>query len=143
MLKRAKRRNQDLPFSVELLEVGAESLPFPDEFFDTIVITWVICTLPQPNESMREIVRVLKPEGKVLWVEHTHSRFPLAQRIQGFLNPLWRKVAGGCNMDRKPVVLMKEHGLVIDQFRPRGRESWNLFPIYQGIATKQKSTDGC
>lgn len=133
MLARARARLSSASVPVELVQVGAESLPFEAGSFDTVVLTWVLCTIPDVEGALREIVRVLRPDGRVLWVEHTRSRYGVLAAGQAVLNPAWRCMAGGCNLTRDPVALMRAAGLVVEEVRPRGSEL-SPVPIYQGTA---------
>lgn len=133
MLARARARLGAATAPVELLQVGAEDLPFEDAAFDTVVLTWVLCTIPDVQGALSEIVRVLRLDGRVVWVEHTRSRFGAVAAGQVVLNPAWRCVAGGCNLTRDPVALMEDAGLVVEDVRPRGSEL-SPIPMYQGTA---------
>lgn len=133
MLARARARLASASVPVELVQVGAEELPFEANSFDTVLLTWVLCTIPDVDRALREVVRVLRPDGQVLWMEHTRSRFSVLAAGQAVLNPAWRCMAGGCNLTRDPVGLMVEAGLVVEEVRPRGSEL-SPVPIYQGKA---------
>ncbi len=136
MLRRAQKRAEGVSFPVELHKTGGEMMPFEDEFFDTVVVTWVLCSIPEPQQALAEIYRVLRPGGRLLYVEHTHSHFPFASRIQNLFNPVWRRMAGGCNINRDSVSMIQEAGFSDVQTQPSGRESWTLFPMYRGMAIK-------
>ena len=133
MLARARARQASARVPVELVQVGAEAMPFEPASFDTILLTWVLCTIPDVDGALREIVRVLRPEGQVLWVEHTRSRYGVMAAGQAVLNPAWRCLAGGCNLTRDPVELMTKAGLMVEGVHPRGSEL-SPVPIYQGTA---------
>ena len=100
LLARAGRAAGDVPFKVSLHEGSAEALPYDDRDFDTVVTTWTLCTIPDAARALAEIRRVLKPEGRLLFIEHGHAADPRVAAWQDRLNPLWRRVAGGCNMNR-------------------------------------------
>jgi len=101
LLEMARERARQVPFPVELREHSAERLPFADESMDTVVVTWALCSIPEPERALREMKRVLKREGQLLFVEHGRSADPGVERWQNRLNPIWRRVSGGCNMNRK------------------------------------------
>jgi len=136
MLKKASRRTKNLPFPVRLEQTGAEALPYPDDFFDTAVMTWVLCTIPEPERALREVHRVLKPGGKLLYAEHTRSRYPMAASIQDRLTPYWAKLGGGCQLNRDSIPALRATGFKGVTVKPCGRESWNLVPVYRGLAFK-------
>ncbi len=79
---------------------GAEALPFEDGAFDTVVSTLVLCTVPDPEAALRELHRVLKPGGRLLFIEHIRSESPRWARWQDRLNAPWRAFAEGCNCNR-------------------------------------------
>lgn len=91
---------QDLHFPVSLHCVSAESLPFGNAAFDTVVSTWTLCSIPDPLAALVEMRRVLRPGGTLLFVEHGLSPDPGVARWQHRLTPLWRRCAGGCHLDR-------------------------------------------
>ena len=83
-----------------LMEANAEDLPFENESFDTVITTLVLCSVENPQKSLEEIFRVLRPGGHFLLIEHIrHQNFYLSN-LQDFLNPTWKKIAGGCNLNR-------------------------------------------
>lgn len=79
---------------------GAEALPFPDESFDTVVACLVFCTIPDFTAAAEEARRVLKPGGELLFFEHVAHPSAAVRRWQQRLNPVWRKLACGCNLNR-------------------------------------------
>jgi ubiquinone/menaquinone biosynthesis C-methylase UbiE len=136
MLKRARKRTRGLKFPVQLDQAGAERLPYPDDFFDTAVVTFVLCTIPRPDLALAEVRRVLRPAGQLLYVEHTRSRFGAAARLQDRATPLWKRIGGGCHLNRDSVSLIRSSGFVRLAVEPCGRESWTLLPVYRGTAYK-------
>ncbi|RMF22847.1 MAG: SAM-dependent methyltransferase, partial [Deltaproteobacteria bacterium] len=121
---------------IELERAGAEALPYSDGFFDTAVVTWVLCTIPDPEAALAEVRRVLKPGGVVLYAEHTRSRFPVASRLQDLLTPVWERMAGGCRLNREALTLISHAGFKLEEIKPCGREDWTLFPFYRGRARR-------
>ena len=83
-----------------LIEGSAESIPLEDSSVDTIVTTWTLCTIPDIATALREMRRVLKPDGQLLFVEHGLSPDQGVRKWQDFLNPVWKKIAGGCHLNR-------------------------------------------
>jgi ubiquinone/menaquinone biosynthesis C-methylase UbiE len=134
MLERAAPRVRALPFPAELHRSGAESMPFPDARFDTAVITFTLCTIPDPAAALAEVKRVLKPTGRLLFVEHTRSVQPSLGRVQDLLTPLWKRIGGGCHLNRPAVELMRRAGFEVRGCEPVWRERWTLFPVYRGTA---------
>jgi ubiquinone/menaquinone biosynthesis C-methylase UbiE len=88
---------------VSVVQAPAESLPFPDDSFDTAVFTLVLCTVPDPVAALEEAARVLKPNGKLLFVEHVRAEDQGLARWQDRLESPWRFLADGCHCNRDTV----------------------------------------
>jgi ubiquinone/menaquinone biosynthesis C-methylase UbiE len=136
MLERARPRAAALPFPVEIVQTGAERMPFTDDWFDTAVITFTLCTIPDPVAALAEVRRVLKPDGRVLFVEHTLSVQPVASRLQRWLTPLWKRIGGGCHLDRPAVELIRAAGFEVSGVETVWGDRWTLTPVYRGLATR-------
>lgn len=115
MLRLARQRLGGLPFAVELINAGAEDIPLPDASVDTVVVTFALCTIPDVAASLAQMRRVLKPDGRLLFAEHGRAPDPGVQRWQDRVNPLWRKVFGGCNVNRDVSLLLREGGFRIGE----------------------------
>jgi ubiquinone/menaquinone biosynthesis C-methylase UbiE len=136
MLERARARAATLPFPTELHQTGAERLPFADAHFDTAVVTFTLCTIPDPAAALAEVRRVLKPSGRLLFVEHTCSVQPFTRVVQDVLTPLWKKIGGGCHLNRGAVELVERAGFRVRHSEPVWGERWTLFPVYRGVAER-------
>jgi SAM-dependent methyltransferase len=136
MLERARPRVKELPFPAELHQSGAERMPFADAHFDTAVITFTLCTIPDPEGALAEVRRVLKPGARLLFVEHTRSIQPVLARVQDLATPLWKKIGGGCHLNRPAVDLVRGAGFRMEHSEPVWRERWTLLPVYRGVATR-------
>ena len=93
----------------------AETLPFPDDSFDAALSTWTMCTIPDIAAALHELRRVLKPEGKLHFVEHGLAPDERVRRWQHRLNPLQKRLFGGCNLTRPGVGLLRENGFAITE----------------------------
>jgi ubiquinone/menaquinone biosynthesis C-methylase UbiE len=119
MAARLRRRLADeppAPARVEVVEAGAERLPFEDASFDTVVSTLVFCSVEDPNAAMSEILRVLRPEGRMLYLEHVRS--PDSARLarwQDRLERPWGWLAGGCHPNRPTGDMMQSNGLEVER----------------------------
>ncbi|MBI4234149.1 MAG: class I SAM-dependent methyltransferase [Chloroflexi bacterium] len=123
MLRRARRRARRRELS--LVAADAQALPFRDDAFDTVLATLVFCTVPDAARGLAELRRVLKPDGKLLLLEHVRMpQRPLA-KLQGLLNPLWNRMAGGCNLDRDTLSTVTQAGFAVQSVR-RHMMGWLL-----------------
>lgn len=102
----------DIP--VEFLSQGCEDLPFSSHHFDSAVVTWTFCTIPDPESALVEIRRVLKPNGKLIFVEHGKAKEAAIAALQDRINPLWRRLAGGCHLNREPDLSILRQGFKFD-----------------------------
>jgi ubiquinone/menaquinone biosynthesis C-methylase UbiE len=100
-------------FPIRLQYVTAESLPYDDRSFDFAVSTWTLCTIPDPVRALREVRRVLKTEGTVLFLEHGLSDDQNIATWQNRLNPIQNIIGCGCNLNRRIDQLITQAGLKI------------------------------
>lgn len=105
----------------------AESLPFPGESFDSAVGTLVFCTVGSPLEGLREVRRVLKPGAHLRLVEHVSSPNPVIAGFQHAVTPAWKRVAGGCHLDRQTAITVRRAGFDVRRVQPR------FFGVFIGI----------
>ena len=100
MLGIARKRLAEFRMPIELIEGRAEALPLPDGSVDTAVVTYALCTIPDPGRALCEIRRILKPGGRLLFIEHERSTEPWRSRWQDRLNGLWgRSQAGAISIE--------------------------------------------
>jgi ubiquinone/menaquinone biosynthesis C-methylase UbiE len=100
---------------VTVIEAPAESLPFPDDSFDTAVVTLVLCTVPDQPAALKEIARVLKPDGQLLVLEHVRSRDPRLAKWQDRLEGPWRFLGDGCHCNRDTVAAITAAGFELGE----------------------------
>jgi len=103
MLSKLRPKVEEAGIDAEIVEAGAEKLPFEDSSFDTAVFTLVLCTVPDPAAALAEAARVLRPGGRLLFVEHVRSEDPRLARWQDRLELPWRFFADGCHCNRDTV----------------------------------------
>ncbi|WP_027965027.1 class I SAM-dependent methyltransferase [Halalkalibacillus halophilus] len=113
MIKYAFKRAEKVKAEVVMVHGEAETLPFAENSFDTIVSTLVFCTIPRPEEAMKEIKRVLKPGGTLLFLEHVRMDHSKIGRTQDVINPIWKRLAAGCHLNRQTGKLLEQSGLEI------------------------------
>jgi ubiquinone/menaquinone biosynthesis C-methylase UbiE len=125
-------------FPVERTTLRADGqLPFDAARFDTVVTTWTLCSIPDPEAALQEMRRVLRPGGRYVFIEHGRSDEAGTARWQDRLNPLWRRIADGCNINRRMDELVERGGFELsslDRFRGSGPSV--LSSMYRGVATR-------
>lgn len=102
---------------VELISASAESIPFPDHQFDTVVTTWTLCSIPAASAALNEMRRVLKPTGRLLFVEHGRAPEENVRRWQDRLTPVWKRIGGGCHLNRPIRALIESAGFRIEHLQ--------------------------
>lgn len=115
MHRLARKRMRQAGLEVELLTLSAESIPMPDQSFDTVLMTFTLCSIPDPVAAVREMRRVLKPEGRLLFCEHGLAPDASVRRWQQRLTPIWKPLAGGCHLDRDIPALLRAGGFALGQ----------------------------
>jgi len=117
MVKRARKAwaegRRDTPCDIHLC--GAEAVPLDDNSVDTAVVTFVLCTIPDWESSLTELRRVLKPGGKVLFSEHGLAPDEGVAKWQHRVEPVWKRLAGGCHLTRDTKTMLESSGFAVDQ----------------------------
>ena len=111
----AKKVVSGLDLDVEFLLKGAEEIPLIDDSVDTVLITYTMCSIPEVEVAIKEIKRVIKPEGVMIFCEHGKAPDENTLKWQGRINPYWKKISGGCNLNRDIPNLIKSAGFSITQ----------------------------
>jgi len=134
-----RKRRAAARFPVEFIPASAEAIPVPDNTFDVVVLTWALCTIGQPGTALAEIARVLKRTGRLIFVEHGRSPESNIRAWQDRLNPVWRSVAGGCNMNRPIDELISGTGFAIKQMDTGYSSGPKILSyLYKGIAVASR-----
>ena len=115
LLAKARQLQRASASSVDLIAGSAESLPLEDESIDTVVTTWTLCSIPDVETALREVRRVLKPSGQLLFVEHGRALDERVRRWQDRLTPAWKRLAGGCHLNRPIRQLVEDAGFEIER----------------------------
>jgi len=136
MRKRLDQKLADVCVPVEVSAAGAETLPFSDGSFDTVVSTLVLCTVPDQEVALNEVRRVLRPGGRLLFIEHVRAAESTA-RWQDRVEPLWGRLLGGCHPNRDTIAAIEEAGFEIETFESFHPPVFlsSLTPHVQGSAT--------
>ncbi|MGH8693902.1 MAG: class I SAM-dependent methyltransferase, partial [Burkholderiales bacterium] len=108
MHRLARKRIMRAGLDVELIGLSAETIPQDDASFDTVVCTYTLCTIPDPGAALKEMRRVLKPGGKLLFCEHGRAPDENVRRWQDRLDRVWGKISGGCHLTRDVPALLRD-----------------------------------
>ena len=103
-----------------LMQSDVRRLPFADASFDSIVGTLLFCSVPEPLRGLRELHRVLKPEGRLLLLEHVRGHSPLARQATDFLNPFWTRFTRSCNLNRETAQTVAAAGFTVTRSERHG-----------------------
>jgi ubiquinone/menaquinone biosynthesis C-methylase UbiE len=109
----AGERAAHLDFPVEFIGLPGEEIPLDTHSVDTVMVTFSLCTIPDPVAALQGMARVLKPGGQLFFCEHGLAPDDSVRNWQARINPLWRKVAGGCNLNRDIPQLLEQGGFGI------------------------------
>ena len=135
LINMARRSADRTTKKVRFIEGSAESIPLPDKCIDTIVMTWTLCSIPAAEQSLEEMRRVLKPQAQLLFVEHGQAPEARVRKWQDFLNPAWKRMAGGCNLNRPIATMIESAGFRITQLATGYMKGPRLATfIYEGRA---------
>ena len=119
MLERAKKRASAARASIELRQVAAEELPFPDASFDFVIDTLVLCSVSDPRKVLSELKRVLKPGGELRLYEHVRYKNPIGAISQDLISPAWQWFGAGCHPNRNTERYLREAGFELSNVRMR------------------------
>ena len=100
-----------------LLQSAEEPRPLPDQSIDTIVMTWTLCSIPNAPKALAQMKPVLKPDGRLLFIEHGRAPDPGIVAWQDRLTPVWKRIGGGCHLNRKIDDLITAAGFEIGELR--------------------------
>ncbi len=115
LLAMAQKRADKAAVATELVNAPAEHMPIENASFDTVLTTWTLCSIGEPLVALAEMRRVLKPAGRLVFVEHGLARSRRVIAWQNRLNPLWRRFYGGCNLNREIDRLIEDSGFAIGE----------------------------
>lgn len=140
MTRLAAKAAGEVPFEVEFVSAEGEDVPLKDGSVDTVVVTYTLCTVPDPEAALHEMGRVLKPGGRLLFCEHGMAPDADVRRWQARINPLWRRLGGGCNLDRDIPRLIADGGFRIQGMEARYIRGWRPASFnYWGVAAPNGS----
>ena len=133
----AEKSAQSVGFDVEFIGLSAEEIPLERDCVDTVLVTYTLCTIPDLESALREMARVLRPGGELIFCEHGVAPDANIRRWQNCINPVWKRIGGGCNLNRDIPELIEQNksGLII----PPG----DAQAIAGAIMQLYKNTDFC
>ncbi|MDA9221027.1 class I SAM-dependent methyltransferase [Gammaproteobacteria bacterium] len=110
LIELAKELANDSKTSIDFVIGSAESIPYPDNFFDTVLVTYTMCTIPNVAIANKEMWRVLKDDGRLIFCEHGLAPDKKISKWQNRIDPFWGKIAGGCHLNRDIQKLITDAG---------------------------------
>lgn len=133
----ARKRASDISIPVEVIAVDVQGIHADTDRFDTIVLTFTLCSIDDPVSALQEMARVLKPDGRLLFCEHGLAPDLSVERWQHRLTPFWKPIAGGCHLDRDIPALIRASGFAINElseaYLPGPRP---MSYVYSGVAAQ-------
>jgi ubiquinone/menaquinone biosynthesis C-methylase UbiE len=114
LLSMAREATTDRAQTIQLIEGSAEHIPLPDHECDTVVTTWTMCSIPDLPKALAEVRRVLKDDGRLVFAEHGRAPDPKVVRWQNALTPVWKRIGGGCHLNRPIDQLIAAAGFRVD-----------------------------
>lgn len=115
--KLAGERAKNLAFPVEFIGLPGEQIPLDDKSVDTVLCTFSLCTIPDPVKALEGMRRVLKPGGKLVFCEHGAAPDDNVAKWQNRINPVWKVLFGGCNLNRKMPALIEQGGFRVAELQ--------------------------
>lgn len=115
--KRSAARRKACPIPVERIGLSGEDIPLEKNLVDSVVVTYSLCTIPDPVKALGEMKRILKPGGRIYFTEHGMAPDANVKRWQGRIDPVWKKIAGGCHTGRDIPAYFERAGLKIDDLQ--------------------------
>lgn len=136
MTKLAERAARSVHFDVEFIDLPSEEIPLENNSVDTVLITYTLCTIPDTQPALREMARVLRAGGELVFCEHGAAPDSSVRRWQDRVNPIWRRLGGGCHLNRAIPDLIGQGGFRISRMETMYIPGWRPACFnYWGTAT--------
>lgn len=136
IMRMAERAALAVPFDVEFIGLPSDEIPLEGGSVDTVLVTYTLCTIPDTQPALRQMARVLRPGGKLIFCEHGAAPDPSVRRWQDRINPIWKRLGGGCNLNRAIPALIEEGGFRITGMETMYISGWRPATFtYWGAAT--------
>ena len=138
MTRMAEKAARSVSFDVEFIGLPGEEIPLEDDSVDTVLMTYTLCTIPDTEPALRQMARVLKPGGELIFCEHGAAPDPGVRRWQDRINPIWKRLGGGCHLNRAIPNLIKQGGFRINEIHTDYLPGWRPASFnYRGRATHE------
>lgn len=134
MIERARRHASEGGLTLELVQVGAEDMPFEDAAFDTVFTTLTFCTVADVPRALAEVRRVLRPGGEFRFWEHVRPEGRVRGRLADVVTPAWKAVGAGCHPNRRTAEAFAAAGFVVKQLTPG---AIGPMPTIRGVAVAE------
>ncbi len=136
MKRMAEEAARSMSFDVEFIGLPGEEIPLEDNSVDTVLITYTLCTIPETEPALRGMARVLKPGGELIFCEHGTAPDESVRRWQDRMNPIWKRLGGGCHLNRAIPDLIEQGGFRIKGIETMYVPGWRPASFnYWGTAT--------
>ena len=112
------------PLQIEYLEAPGEAIPLDDDSIDSVVVTYSLCTIPDPHRALEEASRVMKRDGRLFFCEHGKAPDLRIRQWQSRLNPIWKRLGGGCHLDRPIPSIVENSGFESEQIESMYIPGW-------------------
>ena len=132
----AQQAARSVPFEVEFIGLPGHEIPLADDSVDTVLVTYTLCTIPDPAAALEQMRRVLRPGGQLIFCEHGAAPDAGVRLQQALANPVWKRLAGGCNLDRPIPGLIEAGGFRIERLDTMYIPGWRAACFnYWGVAS--------
>ena len=136
--KMAEKRAVSTPFDVEFIDLSGEEIPLASNSVNTVLVTYTLCTIPDILQALGQMSRVLKPRGELIFCEHGLAPDEEVRRWQDWINPIWKRMGGGCNLNRPIPSLIEQGGFKINNVETMYIPGWRPASFnYWGWAVKR------
>ena len=124
MRKMSEKRAKNIRFEVEFISQSGNEIPLESNSVDTVLVTYTLCTIPDVGQALSEMSRVLMPGGELIFCEHGLAPDEDVRRWQNLMNPIWKRMGGGCNLNRPIPNLIEQGGFKINNIETMYIPGW-------------------
>jgi ubiquinone/menaquinone biosynthesis C-methylase UbiE len=124
MTWRAEEAAEQVDFEFEVIGLPGREIPLEGDTVDTVLVTYTLCTIPETKLALRQMARVLKPGGQLIFCEHGAAPDEKVRRWQNRINPIWKRFGGGCHLNRDIPAVLEEGGFQIRDLETMYLPGW-------------------